>query len=112
ALLRVAGNSASRGWGTAGKNGGKAQVITENQKLQGAIVVDTISQLDLNLGKGTDFKGTISQVANSAGEATGSINVKVAKGATWELTGDSTVTTLQNQGKIRTNGHKLTVLEK
>lgn len=112
ALLRVAGNSASRGWGTAGKNGGKAQVTTENQKLQGAIVVDTISQLDLNLGKGTDFKGTISQVANSAGEATGSINVKVAKGATWELTGDSTVTTLQNQGKIRTNGHKLTVLGK
>ena len=112
ALLRVAGNSASRGWGTAGKNGGTAQVTTESQKLQGAIVVDTISKLDLNLGKGTDFKGTINQVENKTGEATGSIDVKVAKGATWELTGDSTVTILQNQGKVKKNGYKLTVLSK
>ena len=112
ALLRVAGNSASRGWGTAGKNGGKAQVTAKDQKLQGRIVVDTISQLDLNLKKGTTFKGSIEQVKNTSGDATGSINVTVAKGATWELTGDSTVTTLQNQGKIKTNGHKLTVLKK
>lgn len=112
ALLRVAGNSASRGWGAAGKNGGKAQVTAKNQKLQGRILVDTISQLDLTLKKGTTFKGTIEQVKNNSGEATGSINVTVAKGATWELTGDSTVTTLQNQGKIKTNGHKLTVLKK
>lgn len=112
ALLRVAGNSASRGWGTAGKNGGKAQVTAKDQKLQGRILVDTISQLDLTLKKGTTFKGTIEQLKNTSGEATGSINVTVAKGATWELTGDSTVTTLQNQGKIKTNGHKLTVLKK
>ena len=112
ALLRVAGNSASRGWGMAGKNGGRTQVTTENQKLQGAIVADTISRLDLTLGKGTTFKGTVNQVENQAGEATGSINVTVTKGATWELTGDSTVTTLQNQGKIKKNGHKLTVMQK
>lgn len=112
ALLRVAGNSASRGWGTAGKNGGKAQVTVKDQKLQGRILVDTISQLDLTLKKGTTFKGSIEQVKNTSGEAIGSINVTVAKGATWELTGDSTVTTLQNQGKIKTNGHKLTVLKK
>lgn len=111
-LLRVAGNSASRGWGTAGRNGGKAQVTAKDQKLQGRILVDTISQLDLTLKKGTTFKGTIEQVKNTSGEATGSINVTVAKGATWELTGDSTVTTLQNQGRIKTNGHKLTVLKK
>lgn len=108
--IHTTGNSAAAI--RSDRGGGTAQVTTENQKLQGAIVVDTISKLDLNLGKGTDFKGTISQVENKTGEATGSIDVKVAKGATWELTGDSTVTTLQNQGKIKKNGYKLTVLSK
>jgi hypothetical protein len=36
----------------------------------------------------------------------------VEKGATWNLTGDSTVDTLVNHGKINLKGHKLTVLEK
>ena len=35
----------------------------------------------------------------------------IAKGAVWKLTGDSTVSSLDNQGRIDTNGHKLTVLD-
>lgn len=112
-LLRVEGNSASRGWGKAGSNGGKAKATAVGQKLQGDIVVDTISQLDLTLGKGTVFQGAIALKENPSGTATGSnIAVTVEKGATWNLTGDSTVDTLVNHGKINLQGHKLTVLGK
>ncbi|WP_297862473.1 hypothetical protein [uncultured Acidaminococcus sp.] len=112
-LLRVEGNSASRGWGKAGSNGGKAKATAVGQKLQGDIVVDTISQLDLTLGKGTVFQGAIALKENPSGTATGSnIAVTVEKGATWNLTGDSTVDTLVNHGKINLRGHKLTVLGK
>lgn len=112
-FLRVEGNSASRGWGKAGSNGGKTKATAVGQKLQGDIVVDTISQLDLTLGKGTVFQGAIALEKNSSGAATGNnIAVTVEKGATWNLTGDSTVDTLVNHGKINLRGHKLTVLGK
>ena len=40
------------------------------------------------------------------------VDLTIEKGATWNLTADSTVTTLHNNGKIVTNGHTLTVLKK
>ena len=83
------------------------------QKLQGDIVVDTISHLDLTLGKGTVFQGAIALEKNPSGTALGSnIAVTVEKGATWNLTGDSTVDTLVNHGKINLKGHTLTVKNK
>lgn len=51
ALIRVSGNSASRGWGKAGVNGGDAVITTKDQTLSGRIVTDTISKLDLTLGR-------------------------------------------------------------
>jgi len=63
--------------------------------------------------QGTVLTGAIRRPANAeGGEATGRIDVTVAKGATWNLTGDSVVTTLDNQGKVNDNGYTLTVLEK
>lgn len=112
-LLRVEGNSASRGWGKAGSNGGKAKVTALRQKLQGDIAVDTISRLDMDLGAGSTFQGAITLEKNPYGTSIGNnINLTVEKGATWNLTGDSTVTTLVNHGKVNLRGHKLTVLGK
>lgn len=109
-FLRVAGNSATRGWGTAGKNGGTANVKTVSQKIEGNISADTISTLNLDLGMGTSFKGAVLMPENKeGGDKIGSINVTVEKGAVWELTGDSTVTTLTNEGTIIKNGHKLII---
>ena len=48
ALFRVTGNSAVRGWGTAGANGGEAVIHAKDQTLSGRIVTDTISKLDLD----------------------------------------------------------------
>lgn len=112
ALLRVAGNSASRGWGKAGANGGTATVTTKKQDLHGNIIVDSVSKLDLNLDKGTHFTGAITMPVNKDGTRTDAgVNLNIAKGATWNLTADSTVTTLNNKGTINRNGHKLTILK-
>lgn len=113
AFLRVAGNSASRGWGKAGSNGGKAAFTADHQKLDGTIAVDTISRLTMTLGQGSTWKGQAEILSNEKGTSNDAgIYLTIAKGAQWDLTGDSTVTTLDNKGKINTHGYRLTVLKK
>lgn len=112
-LLAVLGNDASHGWGTAGANGAKVTMTTQNQTLEGAIEVDTISTLNLALGKGTDFTGTIKIVDNADGGRSVVDNavVTVEEGATWNLTGDVTLTSLTNKGTINFNGHTITLAD-
>lgn len=110
-LLTVEGNSSSRGWGTAGKNGAQVTFTAKDQKLEGEITVDTISTLDLTLSGSTEFDGTVNIVENAAGGEAVENNavVTVEKGSTWTLTGDCTITSLENKGTINFNGHKITL---
>ena len=112
-LLAVLGNDASHGWGTAGANGANVTMTTHNQTLEGAIEVDTISTLNLTLGKGTNFTGTIKIVDNADGGRSVADNavVTVEEGATWNLTGDVTLTSLTNKGTINFNGHTITLAD-
>lgn len=111
ALLCVVGNSASRGWGKKGANGGNADVLLENEKIKGNIIADDISMLNLTL-KNTRWTGALSIDKNAAAtDPKGTVNVKIDEGSSWALTGDSTVTTLENHGTILKNGHTLTVLK-
>lgn len=112
-LLAVLGNDASHGWGTAGANGANVTMATQNQTLEGAIEVDTISTLNLTLGKGTNFSGTIKIVDNADGGTAVADNAVVAveEGATWNLTGDVTLTSLTNKGTINFNGHTITLAD-
>ena len=48
ALLRVAGNDGSRGWGQSGSNGGTCAFDATNQQLKGDIVVDEISSTTMS----------------------------------------------------------------
>ena len=59
ALLRVVGNSASRGWGTAGSNGAQVEFTADGQTLSGDIIVDTISNLTMTMKNGSTFTSTI-----------------------------------------------------
>lgn len=112
-LLTVAGNSSSRGWGTAGKNGGQLTFSATNMNLTGKVTVDTISTLNFTLGEGSSLKGTINIVKNAAGGTAVSNNavVMVAKGATWNLTGNCSVTSLTNNGTIHYNGYTITLAD-
>lgn len=66
-LLRVIGNSASHGWGTAGSNGAQVEFTADDQALSGKILVDTISTLNLTLKNGSSFTGTINIASNAEG---------------------------------------------
>lgn len=104
-LLKVAGNESSRGWGTPGSNGGKATLNANEQILEGKIIVDDISTLDMNLQNGTSFTGTI----NEDGVA-GTVKVTLDETSKWVLTGDSYITELTGSlDQIDTNGYHLYV---
>ena len=112
-LLRVAGNSASHGWGTAGSNGAQVEMTCDGQTLAGNILVDTISTLSLTLKNGSTFTGTINITDNAEGGTAVSDNavVTIESGCTWTLTGDCTITSLTNNGTIHFNGHTITLAD-
>ena len=112
-LLRVAGNSASHGWGTAGSNGAQVEFTADGQVLTGDIVVDTISTLNMKLTNGSSFTGAIHIVDNAQGGAAVSDNatVTIDSGCTWTLTGNCTLTSLTNNGTIHFNGYTITLAD-
>ena len=95
-------------WGNYGSNGGDVELIMTNQKIEGNIVVDSISNLDMSLSNKSVYKGTIN-TDDSAKE----INLKLDKSSKITLTGNSYVTSLEDAdttySNIDFNGYKLYV---
>ena len=112
-LLRIVGNSASHGWGAAGANGAQVEFTADAQTLEGDIVVDTISTLDLTLKNGSSFTGTVNIIENAEGGTAVSDNavVTIESGCTWTLTGDCVITSLVNNGTIDFNGYTITLAD-
>lgn len=112
-LMRVVGNSASHGWGTAGSNGAQVDATFDSQTVEGDIVVDTISTLNLTLTNSSSFTGTINIIDNAEGGTAVDNNavVTVEKGSTWTLTGNCTISSLDNQGTINYNGYTITLAD-
>ena len=112
-LLRVVGNSASHGWGTAGANGAQVELTADAQVLEGNIVVDTISTLNLTLQNGSVFTGSVNLIENAQnGEAVpDNAVITVGSGCVWNLTDDCMVTSLVNNGTIYFNGHTITLAD-
>lgn len=102
-LLRIQKDS----WGNTGSNGGEVTFNMTNQTAIGNIVVDSISTLEMNLSK-SYYEGTING-DNSAKE----ISLKLSKDSTIKLTGDSYITSLEDDdtsySNIDFNGYKLYV---
>ena len=112
-LLNVTGNSASHGWGTAGSNGAQVEFTADDQTLEGDIIVDSISTLELTLSGSSSFTGMIN-ITENADEGTAvddNAVVTVEEGSTWTLTGDCTITSLTNNGTIDFNGHTITLAD-
>ena len=112
-LMNIRGNSASRGWGTAGSNGAQVAFTADGQTLSGAIAVDTISTLNMTLKGNSTFTGTVNITENEANGAAVSDNavITVESGSTWNLTGNCTVTSLTNNGTIHFNGYTITLAD-
>lgn len=97
--------AAAAGWGSQGSNGGKVNLRASGQVIDGNMLVDDVSALNLYLNDGSTFAGAI----NPTGQQ-GDVYVELDANSTWTLTGDSYVTSLTCvQGAINLNGHKLYV---
>ncbi len=95
--------AAAAGWGNDGENGGKVNLYTSGQTIDGDMLVDSVSTLNLYLQDSSSFTGAI----NPDGQA-GNAYVELDANSTWTLTEDSYISSLTCvQGTINLNGHKL-----
>ena len=94
-------------WGTTGSNGGDVDLTLINQKVNGNIVVDSISKLTMKLTNKSSFKGSI----NNSNE--GDVSLELDKTSSITLTKDTYVNSLTNEdttnSNINLNGYKLYV---
>ncbi len=103
-FLRIEGNDSSRGWGTAGANGGDVVLTASSQKINGNIIVDKISSLDLTLSEGSELMGAVNSENNG-----GKVSVTISD-STWTLTADSYVTEFNGDvSSVIANGYHLFV---
>ena len=95
-------------WGTEGKNGGTVTLEMVNQKVEGSIIVDAISSLEISLKNGSELTGAI-DTDNQAK----SIKLTLSTDSVLNLTADTYVDSLENElsdnSNIHLNGHKLYV---
>lgn len=93
------------GWGVEGSNGGQLDLRATKQRIDGDLLVDEVSNLNLYLGKGSVLLGAI----NPEGAA-GDVYVEISQGATWTLSAESYISSLTAPaGTINLNGHTLYV---
>ncbi|MEY8390000.1 hypothetical protein AALA98_01290 [Lachnospiraceae bacterium 45-W7] len=100
-FLKCTGNQNQRGWGTAGSNGADCLFTAVHQSMEGDIIWDSISQLDVYMTKNSALTGAVVQdesCAENGGE--GHCNLYLGEGCTWTVTGDSSFSGLFTQGRI------------
>lgn len=98
--------AAAAGWGSEGSNGGKVNMTASGQTIDGSMLIDDVSVLNLYLKDKSAFTGAI----NTDGQK-GDVYVEIEDGSTWKLTADSYVSglTVSDKSAIDLNGHKLYV---
>lgn len=100
-FLQCTGNSNQRGWGTAGANGADCTFTGIEQEMNGDIVWDSISILDLYLTEGSTLTGAVINDESWAGNGgDGCCNLFLSEDSVWTVTGDSTLTSLYMEGTI------------
>ena len=94
-FLRCTGNANQRGWGKTGSNGADCTFTAISQLMDGDILWDSISNLDLSLTEGSVFTGAVIDDESCAGEGgSGSCRITIDESSAWIVTGNSSVTEL------------------
>ena len=97
--------AAAAGWGKEGSNGGQVNLNASKQAINGDMIADDISVLNLYLKDKSTFNGAI----NPEGSA-GEVYVELSGGSKWTLTADSYISSLScDADSIDLNGHTLYV---
>ena len=101
-LLQVTGNNNKRGWGKTGENGAKCVFNANNQLLNGNIIVDSISTLNLNLTGATLYTGDLIYNNQYAGTDNGKgyVDVSISDDSVWIISQDTVLNNIVYKGKI------------
>lgn len=100
-FLMCTGNTNERGWGTAGANGSDCTFAADDQDMEGAVIWDSISDLDFYMTNGSTLTGYFVDDETYAGNGgDGYCSVYISDDSTWTVTGDSEITNLYNEGTI------------
>ena len=100
-FLRCTGNANQRGWGQTGANGADCTFTAIGQKMDGDVIWDSISSLDLYVTQGSVLTGAVMDDESCAGSGgDGAANVTIDADSKWIVTGDSTLTHLACEGEI------------
>ena len=86
-------------------NSSKVVLNLKDQETEGAILIDKDSSINIHFTGTSGFTGAIKNEG-------GVVNVVIEKDSTWNLTGDSSVSSLTSKGTIETNGFTLKVNSK
>ncbi|MGN1367933.1 MAG: hypothetical protein ACI4WX_03620, partial [Aristaeellaceae bacterium] len=110
-FLRCTGNANQRGWGQSGQNGADCRFTAITQQMNGNVIWDSISSLHLYATEGSTLNGAVVlDDSCAAGGSGGSCTIALDHTSTWIVTGDSTVTLLENEGSIiDADGHSVTI---
>ena len=95
--------AAAAGWGSEGNNGGQVTMYASAQEINGDLLADEVSSLNLYLSEGSLLNGAI----NPDGEA-GEVYVEIDDDSVWTLSADSYITSLScDADAIDLNGYTL-----
>lgn len=110
-FLRCTGNNNQRGWGESGSNGADCNFTAASQQMDGDIIYDSISNLDFYMTDGSTLTGAFVDDESCAGNGgDGTCNAYISSDSTWIVTGDSTLTSLANEGTIKdADGNTVTI---
>lgn len=113
-FLACLGNANGRGWGAPGSNGAKCLFTADNQPMQGNVLWDKCSELDFKMEKGSELTGAFLCDSSFSGESnTGYANLYISEDSKWIVTGNSTLSKLDNKGTIvDPNGNAVSIIDK
>ncbi len=99
-FIRVSGNDS--GWGETGSNGGSLKVNYSEIDVNGNVVVDAISTLELYIYNGSIWTGTILTDNSLSGgvDGDGDVTVSLSAGSTWTVTNDCTLDRFCGAGEL------------
>ncbi len=100
-FLRCTGNANQRGWGASGANGADCKFTGIAQEMNGDVIWDSVSNLDLYLTDGSELTGAVADDETDAGAGgDGYCNLYLSTDSIWVVTGDSHLTVLSSEGRI------------
>ncbi|MCD7732448.1 MAG: hypothetical protein LUH56_03295 [Oscillospiraceae bacterium] len=111
-FLKCTGNSNQRGWGSTGSNGADCSFTARKQAMEGAVIYDSISNLDFYMLDGSVLTGYfVDDESNAGNGGDGECNVYIDSTSTWIVANYSTVTNLYCEGTITdADGNTVTIL--